>query len=122
MCSSIIQGMDSGDFDPEPLIGLLREAAGAVRAVTCSPADRARKLALDAHLADALAELDTSGGHLAEGCASVTTWAAREFHRDVGTTRQMVRAAKTMRELPTIGSSARAGVISLEHIHALRMR
>jgi hypothetical protein len=120
----IIKGMDSVAFDPEPLTGLLREAGGAVRSVTCSPTDRARKLAaarhaLDAHLADALAEIDASGGHLAEGCASIATWAAREFHQDVRTTRQMVRAAKTMRELPTIGISAHAGVISLEHIHAL---
>jgi len=120
----MIIGMDAVDFDPEPLIVLLQEAEGAVRSVACSPTDRARKLAaarhaLDAHLANALAEIDTSGGHLAEGFASVATWAARELHQDVGTTRQMVRAAKTMRELPTIGASAHAGFISLEHIHAL---
>jgi hypothetical protein len=116
--------MDAVGSDSERLTRLLREAAGALRSVTCSPTDRARKLAsardaLDAHLADALAEVDASGGHLGEGCASVATWAAREFRQDVGMTRQMVRAAKTMRELPTVGASARAGFVSLEHIHAL---
>ena len=52
--------MDSGEFDVEQLVGLLRDAAHAVRSVTTSPTNEVRALvlarnAVDARLADLLA-------------------------------------------------------------------
>ena len=96
--------MDSGEFDVEQLVGLLRDAAHAVRSVTTSPTDEARALvlarnAVDARLADLLAVIDETKAHEAEGCASVRTWAARELGLDTDVTRQMVRASATMRDL-----------------------
>ena len=110
--------------DPvEQTVSLLRDAAHAVRSVTMPPGDRARALiaarnALDAQLAEELAEIDATKAHETEGCASVATWAARELGQDPGTTRQMVRAARTMRDLPSIGAAAHAGRVSVDHVHA----
>ena len=112
------------EADPvEQTVSLLRDAAQAVRSVTMSPCDRARALvaarnALDAQLAEDLAEIDAIKAHEVEGCASVATWAARELGQDPGTTRQMVRAARTMRDLPSIGAAAHAGRVSVDHVHA----
>lgn len=105
-------------------VDLLRTAAQAMQSATCSPAEEVRAIhaavnALRAREADLLAQLDATGAPEREGCASVATWAAREFHQDAGLTRQMVRAATTMRELPSIGACAHAGTVSLEHLNAL---
>jgi len=107
----------------EQTVGLLRDAAHAMRSVTMSSCDRVRALAaarnaIDAQLAEELAEIDATKAHEVEGCASVATWAARELRQDPGATRQMVRAAKTMRDLPTIGEAAHAGQVGLDHVHA----
>jgi hypothetical protein len=114
--------MDSRDAT-ERTVALLRDAAQAMRSVTMSPCERARALvaarnSIDAQLAVELAEIDETKTHEAEGAASVATWAARELHQDPGTTRQMVRAAKTMRHLPTVGAAAHAGRVSVDHVHA----
>ena len=95
-----------------------------MRSVTMSPLERAKILhaannALNAAEADALAEIDQTKAHEADGSASVTTWAARELRQDTQTTRQMVRAAKTMTTMPLIGAATRAGNLSVEHVHAL---
>ncbi|HUP99555.1 MAG TPA: DUF222 domain-containing protein, partial [Aeromicrobium sp.] len=116
--------MISGAIDQEQAIGLLRDAAQAIRSVTASPCDRARALvaarnAIDAQLADELAEIDATKAHEVEGAASVATWARRELRQDPATTRQMVRAAKTMRVLPKIGAAAHAGSVSIDQVHAL---
>ncbi|MFL6089072.1 MAG: DUF222 domain-containing protein [Aeromicrobium sp.] len=105
-------------------VGLLRVAAHAMRSVTTPLADEIRAVhaavnALQAHEADLLAAMDATKAHESEGCASVATWAARELVQDVSTTRQMVRAAKTMTDLPSIGQSAHAGRVSLNHVNAL---
>ncbi|HUP98830.1 MAG TPA: DUF222 domain-containing protein [Aeromicrobium sp.] len=110
-------------IEQEQAIRLFRDAAQAIRSVTASPCDRARALhaainALQAHEAEALAEIDATKAHEGEGAASIVTWAARELRQDPGTTRQMVRAAKTMRVLPKIGATAHAGQLSLDHVHA----
>jgi len=107
----------------EQTMDLLRDAAQAIRSVTIAPPDRARALAaarnaLDAQLAVELAEIDAIKAHETEGAASVATWAARELRQDPGTTRQMVRAARTMRDLPSIGAAAHAGRVGLDHVHA----
>jgi hypothetical protein len=110
--------------DPvEHAVGLLRDAAQAIRVATMPACDRARALvaarnAIDAHLAEELAEIDATKAHEIEGAASVATWAARELRQDPGTTRQMVRAARTMRDLPSIGVAAHAGRVGLDHVHA----
>jgi hypothetical protein len=118
-------GMDSGEFgsaDIEQAVALLRAAAQAMRSVTCSPTDEVRAIhaavnALQAREADLLAVIDETKAHEAEGAASVATWAARELRQDPGTTRQMVRASETMRELSSVGAAARAGTVSLDHLH-----
>lgn len=107
----------------EQTIALMRDAAQAMRSVTTGPTDEARAVfaavnGLLAHGADLLAVIDQTKAHEAEGAASVATWAARELHKDPGTTRQMVRAARTMRDLPTIGAAAHAGKLSVDHVHA----
>ena len=116
--------MDSGEFDVEQLVGLLRDAAHAVRSVTTSPTDEVRAIhvavnALQAREADLLAVIDETKAHEVEGAASVATWAARELGQDPGVTRQMVRASATMRDLPTIREAARAGLTSQAHVNAL---
>ena len=107
----------------EQTIGLLRSAAQAMRSVTTGPTEVVRTVhaainALQAFEADQLALIDESKAHEAEGCASVANWARRELGQDPGTTRQLVRAARTMRQLPTVGAAARAGRVSLDHVHA----
>jgi hypothetical protein len=114
--------MISGD-GTEQAIALLRDAAQAMRSVTTSPTDEARAIfaavnGLLARGADLLSVIDETKAHESEGCASVATWAARELKQDPGTTRQMVRASRTMRDLPAIGAAAHAGMVSVDHVHA----
>ncbi len=110
--------------EPEALIGVLRDAAGAIRSVTTPPRDEVKAVhaamtALQAHEADLLAQMDETKAHEADGAASVSTWAARELRQDTRTTKQMIRAAKTMHVMPLIGAAAHAGAVSLDHVHAL---
>ena len=114
--------MISGDTT-EQTIAQLRDAAQAMRSVTTPPTDVVRAVhaainGLQAFEADQLAWIDESKAHEAEGCASVATWAGRELRQDPGTTRQLVRASRTMRELPTLGGAAHAGRVSVDHVHA----
>ena len=116
--------MDSGEFDVEQAVGLLRSAAAAMRSVTTSPTDEVRAIhvavnALQAREADLLAVIDETKAHEAEGCASVRTWAARELGQDVSVTRQMVQASATMSDLPAVREAARAGLTSQAHVNAL---
>ncbi len=108
----------------DELIDVMRAAAQAVRSVTSSTPDELRALAaardaIDAAMADRLAEFDELKGYLTEDASSTSTWARRELRQDAGRTRAMVRAAATMRELPQAGRSARAGRVSLEHVDRL---
>jgi hypothetical protein len=117
------EAMDSVTVDTEQTVSLLRDAALALRSVTAGPTEVVRTVhaainALQAVEADQLAVIDASKAHAAEGCASVATWGRRELGQDPGTTRQMVRAARTMREMPSIAAAAHAGRISLDHVHA----
>src|SRR5689334_6088033 len=107
----------------EQTIALLRDAAQAMRSVTTPSTEIVRAVhaainGLQAFEADQLAQIDETNAHETEGCASVTTWAARELRQDPGTTRQMVRAAKTMRDLPSVGAAAHDGRVSVDHVHA----
>jgi hypothetical protein len=115
---------ESRTADPvEMTVDLMRVAAQAMRSVTTPPTEVARTLhaainALRVFEADQLALIDESKAHESEGCASVATWAARELHQDPGTTRQMVRASRTMRHLPKIAAAAQAGKVTVDHVHA----
>lgn len=120
--------MSSGtreDIDPvEQAIELLREAARAMRSPTTGPADEIRawaavRNAADARISDLLAEMDETKAHEREGASSIATWAAREVRIDPKTTRQFVRAAKTMRLMPEVGAAARRGDVGSEHLAAL---
>lgn len=110
--------MSSGVDD---LIGAMRHAARTVRSVVSSTPDELRALAaardaIDAAMADRLAEFDRVKGFVVEDASSTSTWARRELRQDAGRTRAMVRAADTMRQLPQVGESARSGRISAEHV------
>src|SRR4051812_23326511 len=105
-------------------IGLMRAAAQSMRSVTTPPTEELKAIhtavnALQAREADLLAVVDETKAHEADGAASVATWTARELRQDPKTTRQLVRAAKTMHQMPLVGAAARAGVVSTEHVHAL---
>ncbi|MGA9103068.1 DUF222 domain-containing protein [Aeromicrobium sp.] len=107
--------------ETETTIAALRDAASAMRAVTASKGDEIRSIdrAIDALLAakcERLAAMDESKEHEAEGASSIATWARRELHQDATTTRQMVRAGRTFRDLPAVAEAARAGAISFEHV------
>src|SRR5687767_11684813 len=105
----------------EAAIAAMRDAARALRPATSSTGDEIRTLAAarnaaDAALCERLAAMDESREHEAEGASSIGTWARRELGQDAALTRQMVRAASTFRDLPTVGEAARAGLISFGHV------
>ncbi len=105
----------------ETTIAKMRDAARAMRSVTTSPTAKAVVIqraidALTAEQAQNLAEIDETKAHEAEGASSIVTWARRELHQDAATTRQMVRAGRTFRDLPAVAEAARAGAISFEHV------
>ena len=105
----------------EELIGVLREGAQTLRSVTSSTPDELRALAAvrdaaDAAIAERLALLEQTQEHVVEDAPSVAAWARRELRQEVGRTRQMLRAARTMTALPQVGESARAGRIGAEHL------
>ena len=75
--------------------------------------------ALQAQEAELLAVMDETKACENEGAASVTTWAVRELRQDPGTTRQMIRAAQTARDLPSFGAAAHRGQLSHEHVNAM---
>jgi hypothetical protein len=108
----------------EQALRLLRDAAGAMRSPSTPPADEVRAIhaavnALQARESDLLAEMDASKAHESEGAPSIAAWAARELAQDAKVTRQLVRAARTMRELPSFGDAARAGRLSAQHVNAM---
>lgn len=105
----------------DELIGVLREAAQTLRSVSASTPDELRALgearqAIEAAMSERLALLEQTQEHVAEDAPSVTVWARRELRQDARRTRQMMRAAETMRDLPTVGRAARAGRIGLDHV------
>jgi len=105
----------------DELLGVLRECAHVVQSVTASVQDEARALATlrdaaEAALGERLDEIERTGAYVAEDADSTTTWARRELRQDAGRTRQLMRAAETMRDLPEVGAAARAGRISGDHV------
>jgi len=108
----------------DELVAVLREGAQVLRSVTSSTPDELRALAAvrdaaDAAIAERLALLEQTQEHVAEDAPSVAVWARRELRQDARRTRQHLRAARTMSELPRVGASARAGRISPDHVARL---
>ena len=108
----------------EQTVSLLRDAARAMLSPTTSAADTVRAIhaavdALQAQESGLLSEMDESKAHEADGAPSIMVWAARELGQDSKVTRQMVRAARTMRDLPAFGAAARAGRLSHDHVNAM---
>jgi hypothetical protein len=103
--------METGRFDSiDQTIGLMRVAAQSMRSVATAPTEEIKAIhaavnALQAREADLLAVVDETKAHEADGAASVATWAERELLQDPTVTRQMVRSAKTMRDLPAFGAA-----------------
>ena len=115
--------MRSGSSDVDQTVALLREAARAMRSVTACATDEIRAIhaavnALQAREADLLAVMGETKAYEGEGASSMATWAARELRQDPKVTRQMVRAATAMRDLPKVGNAARAGQVSLAQVDA----
>ncbi len=109
--------------DVETTISVMREAASAMRSVTTSTGDEIKAIdtaikTLHAAKCDRLAEMDITKAHEADGASSIGTWARRELHQDPGLTRQMVRAAATCRDLPSVDAAVRSGVIGFEHVNS----
>ena len=110
--------MSSGDDGVRAAMG---HCGSVLRSVTSSVHDEARALAAlrdaaEAALAERLEEIERTKAYVAEDASSAATWARRELHQDARRTRQLIRAAATMRELPLVGESARAGRISADHV------
>lgn len=106
--------MDSG-----ATIGRLRDAARALRSFDDRAALRAIQAAqdaLDAAKAERLAALQESKEFELDGASSVTTWARNELRLDARETKTLVRAAATLKELPSVGHAAAQGRIRLDHV------
>ena len=108
----------------DQVVELLRAAARAMRSPAVGSAEEARAIhaavnALQARESDLLAEMDATKAHEFDGAASIATWAARELRQDAVTTRQMVHASRTMRDLASTGAAAHTGSLSLDHVHAM---
>lgn len=105
-----------------PLLEAMRGAAHAVRSVSSSATDELRALAaardaIELAMCERLDEVEQTKAHVAEDASTVTSWARRELRQDAGRTRRMIRAARTMRDLPSVADSARAGRIGLDHVN-----
>ncbi|KQY60320.1 hypothetical protein ASD11_12760 [Aeromicrobium sp. Root495] len=109
--------------DPEPTIEAMRAVVASLRSVTAGPGSTAKAVrkaidSLTAQLSFVLADMDQTKAHEAEGASSIATWARRELGQDAGLTRQLVRNARTMTELPEVGEAALAGTIGERHVTA----
>lgn len=107
--------------DTETTIEAMREAASALRSVSCSELDEVRAIrtainALAAAEAERLAVIDEAKLHESEGASSVATWARRETGTDAGVTRRRVRAGATFKELPSVAEAAKAGRLTEQHV------
>ena len=105
----------------DEVLSVMRESARVLQSVTASVHDEARALvalrdAAEAALAERIDEIDRTQAYVTEDASSTATWARRELRQDSGRTRQLIRSAETMRELPEVGAAARAGRISADHV------
>ncbi len=106
--------MDSGET-----IGRMRDAARALKSGDTRTRLRtiqAVQDALDAVKAEELAALQESKDYELDGASSVTTWARTELRLDARETKQLIRAAATIRDLPMVAAAASSGRIRLDHL------
>ncbi|EFQ83388.1 hypothetical protein HMPREF0063_11661 [Aeromicrobium marinum DSM 15272] len=106
--------MDSGT-----IVDTLRTVAGALsggddREVLV--AIQTAQDALDAAKVHHLAALQRSAGHELDGASAMTTWTRRHLRLPALTTRQLLAAEATLRELPAVAAAAEAGRIRVEHV------
>jgi hypothetical protein len=72
--------------------------------------------AIDAEKVDLVAEVAEHRDFEAEGCSSVKNWLRDQLHLDTSDAAQLVRSARTLRDMPALGDLARAGAVSLDHV------
>lgn len=107
---------------PNTTIAVMRTSANVLRSPSSTKADEFRALqavanAVHAMQADLLADVDATKSYESDGASSVATWARQLTGIDATSTRQLVRAARTMRDLPEVGKSAHAGELTIDHVH-----
>ncbi|MGJ9411606.1 DUF222 domain-containing protein [Aeromicrobium sp. CF4.19] len=61
-------------------------------------------------------EMSERGEHEAEGCSSVKNWLRDQLHLDAADAHRLIRAGRTVTDLPDVAAAADAGTISLEHV------
>ena len=101
------------------MIDRVRNAAHATK--TGDPRAKLRAFqaaqdALDAAKAEELAALQESKDYELDGASSITTWARTELRLDARETKQLIRAAATIRDLPKVAEAAASGQIRLDHL------
>jgi hypothetical protein len=74
--------------------------------------------AIDAEKVDLVAEVAEHEDFKSEGCSSVKNWLRDQLHLDTGDASQLVRSARTLRDMPGLSDLARAGAVSLDHVDA----
>ena len=101
------------------MIERLRDAAHASKSGDPRAKLRAFQAAqdtLDAAKAEELAALQESKEYELDGASSITTWARTELRLDARETKQLIRAAATVRDLPMVAKAAASGRIRLDHL------
>ncbi|MDF1705663.1 MAG: DUF222 domain-containing protein, partial [Aeromicrobium sp.] len=102
-----------------PTVHALRTAAHAATSTdhrSALVAIQTAQDALDAAKAHHLAELERTADHELDGASTVTAWARDHLRLDARTTRSLIAADHTMRELPAVAEAAVAGDIRLDHV------
>jgi hypothetical protein len=74
--------------------------------------------AIDAEKVELVAEVAEHEDFKGEGCSSVKNWLRDQLHLDSGDASQLVRSARTLRDMPGLSDLARAGAVSLDHVDA----
>src|SRR5690349_493410 len=98
-----IRYYDGMNGSADATIAVMRASATVLRSPTSTRAEEFQALqsvvsAAQALQADLLAEVDATKSYEADGASSVTTWARQLTGLDAKSTRQLVRAARTMRD------------------------
>ena len=99
------------------------EAVAAELRAFPTPTDALRLLqglsnAIDAEKVVLVAEVDEHRDFEAEGCSSLKNWFRDQLHLDGRQASQLVRSARTLRDMPDLESLAVEGAVSLDHVDA----
>ena len=99
------------------------EAVAAELRAFPTPTDALRLLqglsnAIDAEKVVLVAEVDEHRDFEAEGCSSLKNWLRDQLHLDGRQASQLVRSARTLRDMPDLESLAVEGAVSLDHVDA----